>query len=191
MIVLLHSIFFTAELMVERGRTRRHCVRGARARAVGRAGVRARRFRRAQLVRRGPRGLAVVRRRRALEGTGLLAADKAQHDRANIQELYSEADFEVRSGVKFTLAGWQGPCRVDVVPTLDDLDTYIKMLFADAKKSPLLGPGGPDLSNGGCRRSTYIMPRVARLVDSHHAALKSALDRGIEEAKDSQPSDVS
>jgi hypothetical protein len=99
--------------------------------------------------------------------------------------------FEVRSGVKFALAGWQGPGRVDVVPTLNDLDTYIKMLFADAKKSPLLGPGGPDLSNGGCRRSTYIMPRVARLVDSHHAALKSALDRGIEEAKDSQPSDVS
>ena len=100
--------------------------------------------------------------------------------------------FEVRSGVKFfALAGWQGPGRVDVVPALGDLDTYIKMPFTDAKKSPLLGPGGPDLSNGGCRRSTYIMPRVARLVDSHHAALKSALDRGIEEAKESQPSGVS
>ena len=85
--------------MVERGRARRHCVRGARARAVGRAGVRARRFRRAQLVRRGPRGLAVVRRRRALEGTGLLAADKAQHDHAAIQDIYSE--------VALRSAGWR------------------------------------------------------------------------------------
>ena len=100
------------------------------------------------------------------------------------KSLIQKQHFEVRSGVKFALAGWQGPGRVDVVPTLDDLDTYIKMLFTDAKKSPLLGPGGPDLSNGGCRRSTYLMPRVARFVHAHHVALQSALDDGTNESLD-------
>ena len=56
-------------------------------------------------------------------------------------------------------------------------------MFTD-KKDMLLGPGGPSTSKGGCRRSTYIMPRVARFVHTHHVALQSALDDGTNESLD-------
>ena len=90
---------------------------------------------------------------------------------------------EVRSGVKTAMARWEGAGRVDCVPTLSDLDSFLKELFSE-KKDMLLGPGGPSISKGGCRRSTYLMPRVARFVHAHHVALQSALNDGTNESLD-------
>jgi len=90
---------------------------------------------------------------------------------------------EVRSGVKTAMARWEGAGRVDCVPALSDLDSFLKELFSE-KKDMLLGPGGPSISKGGCRRSTYLMPRVARFVHAHHVALQSALNDGTNESLD-------
>jgi len=65
-----------------------------------------------------------------------------------------------------------------VAPPVDGLEKYLKALLADGK-SCLLGAGGGTTRNKGApRRTTYLMPHVARRVRDHRGALLSLLEEG-------------
>ena len=91
---------------------------------------------------------------------------------------------EVRRGIVFALTRYDGPGRVHVNPTVRSLDDYLAALYHKQPTKSLLGVGGDSWATGAVKRSTYLMPRVARLVREKHAALVTALEDGINAAKD-------
>ena len=70
---------------------------------------------------------------------------------------------------------------LDVAPKETELTKYIELLLVDPKKgNPLLGAGDePSLGGGAVRRSTYLQPRVARLVLERPIELQRLLAEGI------------
>ena len=91
---------------------------------------------------------------------------------------------ETRRGLVYALTLFDGPGRVAVNPTTDSLDKYLFALYHSTQSKSLLGVGGDSWATGAVKRSTYLIPRVARLVREKHAALVTALEDGINTAKD-------
>lgn len=91
---------------------------------------------------------------------------------------------EVRRGIVFALTRYDGPGRVHVNPTVRSLDDYLAAPYHKQPTKSLLGVGGGSWATGAVKRPTYLMQRVARLVREKHAALVTALEDGINAAKD-------
>ena len=83
---------------------------------------------------------------------------------------------EVKRGVVCALAKQFE--TILVAPPVDGLEKYLKALLADGKSCLLGAGGGITLNKGAPRRTTYLMPRVARRVRDHRGALLSLLEEG-------------
>lgn len=103
---------------------------------------------------------------------------------AAFKTLVLETTLPQRRGIMFVLAR-HGKLNDPPPEPETELKNYLHLLFHEDKTKCLLGAGNEQsIKRGAVRRSTYLQPRVARLVRAQSAELQSLLEEGITMAVD-------